>query len=235
MRIAAVLLAAGAAQRFGGPSKLLADLGGMPLIVHAACTLAASSVAHIVVVTGREAAAIEAALPCPWPAEKPQMTPDSSDGNPPPRQGEGDQLHSEHNQTFDFVHNPGWSEGLGGSVAAGVRALPENVDGVLIIPADMPFLTPAILSAMIERFESAPEPRPIVFAQSPDGTQTNPVLWPKRFFAELASLTGAAGAKLLIKRYAAEAQAFPVTDARLMLDIDTREDLERARQGFAGS
>jgi molybdenum cofactor cytidylyltransferase len=197
VRIAAVLLAAGTAQRFGGPSKLLATLGGVPLIQYPARAIAASHVAYTLAVTGREAAAIERAL---------------------------------SGFSCQFIHNPSWSEGLGGSVAVGVRALPDDVDGVLIVPGDMPFLTAAFLNALIEQCEHAPAPRPIIFPQLPDGNQSNPVLWPSRFFTELSHLTGVVGAKALLKVHAAHARAYPVSDAVLLTDIDTLSDLELAQR-----
>lgn len=195
MPIAAILLAAGAAERFGGQSKLLADLGGVPLIVHAARAIVGSNSSGFLAVTGRDGAAVAAAL-----------------------QGSGLQI----------IPNPNWAEGLGGSVAAGVRALQVDACGVLIVPGDMPFLTPGYLNALIDRFTQSPEPRPILFPQLPDGTQGNPVLWPRRFFAELAELSGAKGGKALLNQHAQVAQAFPVTDARLFVDIDTPDDLVRA-------
>lgn len=211
MRIAAVLLAAGAAERFGGPSKLLADLGGVPLIVHAARAIAGSCVSSIIVVTGRDAEDIKTVVRAGTPFYP------------------------------LFIHNTAWAEGMGGSIAAGVRALPGEVpgdvlggvDGVLIVPGDMPFLTPELLSSMIERFESALEPRPIVFAQAPDGTQRNPVLWPNRFCAQLASLSGAAGGKSLLQNNAGETMPFPVADGELLADIDTPDDLVQAAALFA--
>ncbi len=60
--IGAVVLAAGLSKRFGGDSKLLADLGGEPLIRHAVRAVSASGLADVVVVTGREAEACRAAL-----------------------------------------------------------------------------------------------------------------------------------------------------------------------------
>ncbi len=60
--MAAVVLAAGRARRFGSP-KQLALLGGMPLIGHVVRRTLASCVAEVVVVLGHEAAAIQAALP----------------------------------------------------------------------------------------------------------------------------------------------------------------------------
>jgi molybdenum cofactor cytidylyltransferase len=60
--IGAVVLAAGLSKRFGGESKLLADLGGEPLVRHAVRTVAASGLADVVVVTGREPDACRAAV-----------------------------------------------------------------------------------------------------------------------------------------------------------------------------
>lgn len=60
--IGAVLLAAGAARRFGGENKLLADIGGKCLLVSVAEQIAGAGIRDIVVVTGRDAPAIKAVL-----------------------------------------------------------------------------------------------------------------------------------------------------------------------------
>jgi molybdenum cofactor cytidylyltransferase len=60
--IAAIVLAAGRSTRMGGPNKLLAELGGKPLVRIAAEEALASRAAPVVVVTGHERARIEAAL-----------------------------------------------------------------------------------------------------------------------------------------------------------------------------
>ncbi len=66
-RIAAILLAAGASSRFtaaggGQASKLVAELAGKPLVRHAAEAALASTARPIVVVTGHDGQAVEAAL-----------------------------------------------------------------------------------------------------------------------------------------------------------------------------
>lgn len=60
--IGAVLLAAGSSSRFGDENKLVADLDGKPLVRHVAETLSASGVGDLVVVTGHDSEAVEAAL-----------------------------------------------------------------------------------------------------------------------------------------------------------------------------
>jgi len=60
--VAAVLLAAGASARFGPGNKLVASVGGSPLVRRVAEALAGAGVSEIVVVTGADAAPIEGAL-----------------------------------------------------------------------------------------------------------------------------------------------------------------------------
>lgn len=61
-RIGIVLLAAGRGTRFGPEPKLLADLGGRPLVRHAAEAACASDLGPVVVVLGAHAPAVRAAL-----------------------------------------------------------------------------------------------------------------------------------------------------------------------------
>lgn len=61
-RAGAVLLAAGRSSRFDGGNKLLAPVGDVPLVRHAAKTLAEAAVEDVVVVLGHEAPAVREAL-----------------------------------------------------------------------------------------------------------------------------------------------------------------------------
>ncbi|MGQ0457136.1 MAG: nucleotidyltransferase family protein [Hyphomicrobium sp.] len=61
MKIAAILLAAGRSKRFGDADKLLAEIGGQPIIRCALDALDASSVAEIVVVTPEDSGPLIAA------------------------------------------------------------------------------------------------------------------------------------------------------------------------------
>jgi molybdenum cofactor cytidylyltransferase len=60
--IAAVILAAGRSTRMGGPNKLLADLGGKPMLRTVTERVLASKVSSVTVVTGHQAAEVENAL-----------------------------------------------------------------------------------------------------------------------------------------------------------------------------
>jgi molybdenum cofactor cytidylyltransferase len=61
-RIAAIVLAAGRSTRMGGPNKLLAEIGGKPLVRIAAEQALASRASPVIVVTGHEHERVAAAL-----------------------------------------------------------------------------------------------------------------------------------------------------------------------------
>lgn len=61
-RIAAIVLAAGRSTRMGGPNKLLAEVGGRPLVVHAAEAALGAGLSDVVVVTGHQEAAVRGVL-----------------------------------------------------------------------------------------------------------------------------------------------------------------------------
>jgi molybdenum cofactor cytidylyltransferase len=63
--IAAVILAAGRSTRMGGPNKLLAEIGGRPLVRIAAEEALASRARPVIVVTGHQREKVEAALQGP--------------------------------------------------------------------------------------------------------------------------------------------------------------------------
>ena len=77
MTDAAVVLAAGAGSRFGG-GKLLAPLGGRPVLQHVLDAVAAAGLERVVVVLGSDAAAVEGAVA--WRAERRVVNPDPMRG-----------------------------------------------------------------------------------------------------------------------------------------------------------
>jgi molybdenum cofactor cytidylyltransferase len=192
--IGAVLLAAGASQRFGADNKLLATIGGKPLIRSAAEQVARSG-AEVVVVTGCDHLLIEKVL---------------------------------ENLPFRFAHNPSWTRGLGSSIAVGVMALESQDLGAFIVPGDMPFLTSALLKDLMAAFNES-RGASIVYPTTLAGEQRNPVLWPRRFFPLLASLSGPGGAKHLLASLTDSQTQVAVVDERAFADIDLPADLETAR------
>lgn len=126
-----------------------------------------------------------------------------------------------------FVHNEEWQTGMGRSIARGIRALRPDTSAAFVVPGDMPFLTAALLDALSGRHADAGGSR-IVVPTTEDGRQRNPVLWPRRFFDDLAALDGPHGGKALIDRHRDETLRIPVSDESVFADIDTPGDMPAA-------
>lgn len=122
-----------------------------------------------------------------------------------------------------FVHAPDYADGLAASLRAGIAALAGDVAAALICLGDMPLVSPAVLDHIVAAFDPA-EGRDIVIPTY-DGQRGNPVLWGKRFFPELLSLTGDAGARQIMHRHMEFIVEVAVDSEAVLQDFDTHEML----------
>jgi molybdenum cofactor cytidylyltransferase len=127
----------------------------------------------------------------------------------------------------DIVHNPDYAQGLGHSLRAGVLALPKSVDGVVVCLGDMPKVTAGLIDRLIGGFD--PERGNLIVVPTSNGQRGNPVLWAKRFFADLKSVEGDIGARKMIGAYAEAVTEVPVDDDAVTFDIDTPTALAALR------
>ena len=123
-----------------------------------------------------------------------------------------------------FVTAADFADGLSASLRAGIAALGANeVDGAVVCLGDMPLVTARVLDRLIESHD-ADEGRLIVLPTH-HGKPGNPILWDRRYFAEMTALTGDVGARFLLARHAeAVAEVELDTDA-VLRDFDTVESL----------
>jgi molybdenum cofactor cytidylyltransferase len=192
-RIAAIVLAAGLSSRMGS-NKLLAPVGGKPLVRHATEAALDSAASQVIVVTGNNSDEVRCA-----------MTPLSP----------------------LFVENPDFSNGLSTSLRTGLKALPVDCDGALILLGDMPGVTAALLDKLIAAFD--PDEERAICVATRHGKRGNPVLWARRFFPEMLAIEGDVGARHLIGQYADLVIEVEAADDGPLTDIDTPEALAAYR------
>jgi molybdenum cofactor cytidylyltransferase len=113
--------------------------------------------------------------------------------------------------------------GMGDSIAAGVAAR-SGSPGWLLLPADMPRVKPSTLQAVAQSLSS----HSVAFAQH-QGRRGHPVGFSAEMYSELSALTGDEGARRLVARY--PSFAVEVDDPGVLIDIDTRKDLDVQRAG----
>lgn len=119
------------------------------------------------------------------------------------------------------VEHPEARQGMGTSIAAGVRALGDAVDAALICLGDQPGIVPATVRALLAAL------RPPHLAAAPvyqGGIRGHPVLFSKVLFAELGALQGDQGARAVLLGHPWVAVS---VDAPAPADIDTPEDYAR--------
>jgi CTP:molybdopterin cytidylyltransferase MocA len=115
--------------------------------------------------------------------------------------------------------------GLGHSIAVGVNvALQFKPDAILLAMGDMPFMEPWVLEAVVSRLAAGVD---IVHAGSADRPHPPTAFGPATFDA-LAALDGDDGAKRIIGQGGFNVVALNAPTP-LLLDVDTREDLELAQ------
>ena len=127
-----------------------------------------------------------------------------------------------------FVHNPAFAEGQGGSVRAGIDAVPDTADGAVICLGDMPLVDAAMIDRMIEAF--SPGAGSLIVVPVSNGRRGNPVVWSRRYFGDLVKLDGDFGARHLIVQHADAVTEVEVGGPAAFLDIDTPDALAEIRR-----
>jgi molybdenum cofactor cytidylyltransferase len=192
-RVAAIVLAAGGARRFGRPKQVL-EWEGKPLVRHLAERALQADLRPVIVVTGWARQAVEAAL---------------------------------HGLPVKLAFNPHWERGQASSVRRGIemlRALDPQAGAAIFLLADQPGVSVLLLRSLVERH--AADLPPVVAPRVGD-RRANPVLFDRQTFDDLEHLEGDQGGRALFTRY--PPVYLPWHDERLLIDLDTPQDLERWR------
>lgn len=83
----------------------------------------------------------------------------------------------EHLENIDInvLRNHDYASGVKTSIRLGLKSVPSSCDGALLIPADMPNITPEYINKMIKSFVKGKDKQLLVSAFG--GHKYNPVLW----------------------------------------------------------
>ncbi len=185
MKVAALLLAAGAGRRMrlaeaeranapATPNKLLLEYCGVPMVCHVAKTAQTSRCDALYVVVGSANEELRQAL---------------------------------SGQCERIVENADWASGLASSIRAGVTAIASErpaFDALVVLLADQPRVTSAHINALLDAFGHATEP---LVASHYAGIDGVPALFPRRCFDALSQLTGDEGARSLLAAERASARS----------------------------
>jgi molybdenum cofactor cytidylyltransferase len=122
------------------------------------------------------------------------------------------------------VVNEAYREGMGTSLRAGVSFLSPHIDAALIVLADQPFVRPETLKLLMAQYRKSGAQIVIPVYR---GFRGNPVLLDRCVFPEVMALEGDIGCRAVFGNHLQGIVKVPVDDAGILLDLDSREDLER--------
>jgi molybdenum cofactor cytidylyltransferase len=123
------------------------------------------------------------------------------------------------------VLNPEYATGMNTSLRSGIRALPGDAAGAMVVLGDMPLVDAPMLRALVTAFRRSGAP----LAVSTYGdVVAPPILYGRELFAELRELEAQACGKSVIKRHRGEAaeEAWP---REILTDLDSPADVQRIR------
>ena len=122
-----------------------------------------------------------------------------------------------------FAHSPDHGEGLSHSLRAGLDALDDDIDGVVVLLGDMPRVTARHIDRLIAAFDPL-EGRSLC-VPTRDGKRGNPVLFARHLFDEMRRVAGDVGARHLIGAHEDELVEVAMEDDAIFVDVDTPQAL----------
>ena len=133
------------------------------------------------------------------------------------------------------VLNADYLQGVNSSLRAGITAVSQATAAVVVL-ADMPFVTTAMITTLVDRYRTSSAPLVI---SDYGGVNAPPMLYDRSLFSELLSMQGEGCGKQVVKRHRDEALAV-LWPEEALTDLDVPEDYDRvkalieAREGTAG-
>ena len=131
-----------------------------------------------------------------------------------------------------FIHNPDFADGLSTSLRAGLTLLDADIDGAVVCLGDMPSVSADHINRLIAAFD--PAAGHAIIVPTFNGKRGNPVLWHRRFFAQMSDVSGDVGARHLIGDNEGSLLEVAMDDDAILADLDTPAALaahKAARKG----
>ncbi|HIC21369.1 MAG TPA: nucleotidyltransferase family protein [Gammaproteobacteria bacterium] len=112
------------------------------------------------------------------------------------------------------------AEGMSSSIKSGIRALPADLDAVVLCLGDMPLVVSAHLDLLINNFSAD-----VACAPYCRGRRGHPVQFPRSMFPDLLQLSGDTGARELLEKIESTILQIDVNDEGIFFNVNRPADL----------
>lgn len=130
-----------------------------------------------------------------------------------------------HDKAVRIIRNEFWEQGISSSVRAGLGKMDPEANEVIMFVVDQPFLTTELVNLFISHYRTH---HPDIMATRVGKQLCHPVLFTRKYFAELKDLHGDTGGKQLFQRHVVD--FFDWNDQRLAVDLDTQVDYHKYQE-----
>jgi len=128
---------------------------------------------------------------------------------------------------YQPVVNADYERGVNSSLRAGIQAASASgARAAVVVLADMPFVTTAMLETLMQTYQQGSVPLVI---SDYDGVNAPPMLYDRSLFGELAMSEGQGCGKHVVKKHRHEA-ASASWPAEALTDLDEPQDFQRVRE-----
>lgn len=129
------------------------------------------------------------------------------------------------------VVNEAFDRGMSSSLKAGLKAAGRGCEAAVFILADQPLVDASVINRLVEAYGKTKTP---IVVPAYKGKRGNPVLMARSLFGEVQTVTGDKGAREVVERHTGEVVEVEVDTPTVLLDVDTADDLKKARAFLRG-
>lgn len=127
----------------------------------------------------------------------------------------------------NVIYNPSFRAGVRTSITLGLKSVPGFCDGVLLLPADMPNITPEFINKMIKSFKKTEEKQVCMAAWK--GNKRNPVIWSKSLFDVADMVPENADLRPVFMEHSDYTNLVEAPNEKVLLDVNFPNDIDKLK------
>jgi len=124
-----------------------------------------------------------------------------------------------------IVNNNVWRLGKSTSIKKGLAAIQADANAVIFFTIDQPFLATSLINQLIDKANTT---QASIISTHCNGINTVPMLFKRECFPQLNALEMEQGGKKIINCREYQVEYVNWEDKRILIDIDTEEDYNKA-------
>ena len=129
-----------------------------------------------------------------------------------------------HLPADEVVINADWEKGQLSSIQAGLKSLPDGLDGILLCLVDHPLISANLVSDLVSAFYASQAP---IVLPLFEGRRGHPVIFSAKLFSELQAAPLDVGARAVVWAHRAELHQFPTNEEGCVLNLNDPDTFAR--------